>query len=81
VIEKTARTSHAQARNQPPPSAVEPSRERPLFTKRSLCAYLVISPSTLDRLVRAGRLAAHRIGGQVRFDPDDVNEFIDATKE
>lgn len=54
---------------------------RPFFTKRSLCAYLVISPSTLDRLVRAGRLAAHRIGGQVRFDPDEVEEFIAATKE
>ncbi len=53
----------------------------PLFTKKSLCAYLGVSQSTLDRLVGAGKLASCRIGGQVRFRPDDVEEFIVATKE
>jgi excisionase family DNA binding protein len=81
VIEKTTHALQGRAGSQPLPPADEPSRQRPFFTKRSLCAYLVISPSTLDRLVRAGRLAAHRIGGQVRFDPDEVEEFIAATKE
>src|SRR4051812_26856449 len=38
---------------------------RPLFTKKSLCVYLVISQSTLDRLVSAGKLASrpHRWRG------------------
>jgi excisionase family DNA binding protein len=54
---------------------------RPLFTKKSLCVYLVISQSTLDRLVSAGKLASRRIGGEVRFRPDDVENFITATKE
>ncbi len=54
---------------------------RPLFTKKSLCAYLGVSQSTVDRLVSAGKLASCRIGGQVRFRPDDVEDFIAAAKE
>jgi excisionase family DNA binding protein len=53
----------------------------PLFTKKSLCAYLGVSQSTLDRLVSAGKLASCRIGGQVRFRPADVEEFIAAARE
>ena len=52
-----------------------------LFTKRSLSAYLAVSQSTIDRLVGAGKLAACRVGGQVRFRPGDVERFIAASKE
>lgn len=62
-------------------TSVAPAPARPLFTKKSLCAYLGVSQSTLDRLVSAGKLASCRIGGQVRFRPDDVEDFIAATKE
>lgn len=62
----------------PTAAAAEP---RPFYTKRSLCAYLAISPSTLDRLVSAGKLTAHRIGGQVRFRPQDVEEFLAERRE
>lgn len=57
-----------------------PQRERPLFTKKSLCAYLGVSQSTLDRLVSAGQLVSCRIGGQVRFRPADVEAFIAANQ-
>jgi excisionase family DNA binding protein len=53
----------------------------PLYTKKTLCAYLAISPSTLDRLVNAGKLAACRVGGQIRFRPEDVEEFLAAREE
>lgn len=80
MTEKAAQTSPGRKSTQGAQLG-DPRATHPLFTKRSLCAYLAISPSTLDRLVGAGKLAAHRIGGQVRFDPDDVREFIAATKE
>ena len=57
-----------------------PQRDRPLFTKKSLCAYLGVSQSTLDRLVSAGKLVSCRIGGQVRFRPADVEAFIAANQ-
>lgn len=60
--------------------ATAPQRDRPLFTKKSLCAYLGVSQSTLDRLVSAGQLISCRIGGQVRFRPDDVEAFIAANQ-
>jgi excisionase family DNA binding protein len=62
-------------------ASVAPALSRPLFTKKSLCAYLGVSPSTLDRLVSAGTLVSCRIGGQVRFRPDDVENFIARTKD
>jgi excisionase family DNA binding protein len=53
----------------------------PLYTKKTLCAYLAVSPSTLDRLVSAGKLAACRVGGQIRFRPKDVEAFLAAREE
>ena len=39
-------------------------------------AYLALSRSTLQRLVRDKRLVAIRIGAAVRFAPKDLDEFI-----
>jgi excisionase family DNA binding protein len=48
-----------------------------MFDKRTLARYFRVSVDTIDRLVKAGKLPAVRIGNQVRFTLDDVNAFIE----
>lgn len=48
-----------------------------MFDKQTLARYFGVSVDTIDRLVKAGELAAVKIGNQVRFTLDDVDAFID----
>ena len=44
-----------------------------LWTTAEAAQYLGVSEEEVERLVRSGRLAGHRLGGQfLRFNPDDV---------
>ncbi len=54
-----------------------------MFDKQTLARYFRVSVDTIDRLVRAGELAAIKIGNQVRFTLDDVDGFVERhrTKE
>ncbi len=54
-----------------------------MFDKQALARYFRVSVDTIDRLVKAGELAAIKIGNQVRFTLDDVDAFIERhrTKE
>ena len=51
-----------------------------LLTYADVAATLNSSHRTVQRLVAAGRLPAIRIGGTVRFDPDDVTALIQGTR-
>jgi excisionase family DNA binding protein len=47
-----------------------------LMTKREVAERLSISTRTLDRIRSMGEIKAVRVGGQVRFRPEDVEKFI-----
>jgi excisionase family DNA binding protein len=57
--------------------AVNVRVHRQLFDRESLAEYLRLSPDTVDRLVKAGKLPRVRIGHQVRFTLEDVDGFIE----
>jgi excisionase family DNA binding protein len=48
-----------------------------MFDKQTLARYFRVSVDTIDRLVKAGKLPAVRIGNQVRFTLDDVDAFVE----
>lgn len=50
---------------------------QPLLDLKSAAAVLGISPCTLGRAVRAGRIAHRRIGGAIRFTEDDIAEYVE----
>ena len=61
-------------------SPVEPRVYRQLFDRETLADYLRLSTDTIDRLVKADKLACVRIGSQVRFTVDDVDAFLERSR-
>jgi excisionase family DNA binding protein len=51
-----------------------------LLTPTEVMGWLQISRRTLARLVGNGSLPAVRVGGQLRFQPDAVEAFIEANR-
>lgn len=62
---------------QPP---VESRVYRQLFDRETLAEYLRLSTDTVDRLVKANKLACVRIGSQVRFTLEDVEAFLERNR-
>ena len=54
---------------------------RQLLTKAALAKLLCLTTKTLDRLRKAGHLRALRVGGRIRFDPDEVTAYLDRQRE
>ena len=52
----------------------------PLLDLKSAAAVLGISPCTLRRAVRAGKVPHRRVGGVIRFTEDDLAEYIEASR-
>jgi excisionase family DNA binding protein len=59
---------------------VESRVYRQLFDRETLADYLRLSTDTIDRLVRANKLACVRIGSQVRFTLEDVEAFLERNR-
>jgi excisionase family DNA binding protein len=59
---------------------IEPPHLHCLLTRERAAEVLSVSTDTIDRLVRASKLAIVRVGGQVRFKPDDLEAFIDRNR-
>ena len=59
---------------------VEPRVYRQLFDRDTLAHYLRLSTDTIDRLVKANKLACVRIGSQVRFTLEDVEAFLERNR-
>ncbi len=51
-----------------------------LMSTQEVVEYLQISYSTVRRLIYDGSLACHKIRGNLRFCPEDVNRFIESTR-
>ena len=52
-------------------------RIRNFYTVKELAALLVVKPITIYRMVERGQLPAVRIGKSLRFDPADIEVFLD----
>lgn len=51
-----------------------------LLTRKQTAGYLGISPVTLWRHYKAGRIAHRRYGGRIFFHEDDIAEFLERSK-
>jgi excisionase family DNA binding protein len=47
-----------------------------MYTKKEVAEALKVTERTLDRLVATGRIISTKIGRQVRFTEQSVNELI-----
>lgn len=62
------------------PTGGEPMKapKRPMIGTREVCRLLGICRSTLDRIVRQGRINPARFGSRcLRYDPAAIDEFIE----
>jgi excisionase family DNA binding protein len=46
------------------------------MTVRGLAEYLAVSHSTIYKLLRKGHLPFLKVGGQYRFDKDEIDRWI-----
>ena len=53
----------------------------PLLTYRQVAKLLAVSERTIFTLAKRGDLPGVKIGGQVRFDPRDLESFIERQKQ
>ena len=59
-----------------PPSPKRPRVAPPLLTVRATADRLQVAEKTVRRLITAGELPTHRIGGCVRVSEDDLLVFL-----
>ena len=52
----------------------------PLLTKKQVAEVLAVSVDAIDRYCAAGKLAYVRIPAGKRFDPRDLEQFIESRK-
>ena len=52
----------------------------PLLTPPEVAKRLTVSQSVVRRLARSGELPSLKIGGSRRFDPADVDAYVNAQK-
>ncbi len=52
----------------------------PLLSVKKVAEYLGISESGIYRLCRAGDLVGVKVGGRTLFEPNEVRQFIEASR-
>jgi len=52
-----------------------------MLTKKQVMEQLNISLSTIDRLIRGGKLPSHKMGKAVRIKQSDVERYIEETRQ
>jgi excisionase family DNA binding protein len=57
------------------------ARTIPIFhTREQVAKRLLISQRSVDRMIKAGELRAHKIGGQVRISEEDFLAYVASTR-
>jgi excisionase family DNA binding protein len=83
--EHPSRRFPANALSQPNDQAMAARKKTPtsapLLDTEALCALLLVSRDTIYRLVGRGELPFLKIGGQLRFRMDDVEEYVTRCRE
>jgi excisionase family DNA binding protein len=54
--------------------------DAPMLTVADVRSRLNVSISTVRRLIRERKLPAYRVGGSLRFKPEEVAAYIDAQR-
>lgn len=49
---------------------------QPLWTKKQAADYLSISLRTLDRVRDLGAIGWVEVGGQIRFEPEEIRNYV-----
>ncbi|MBT3787419.1 MAG: helix-turn-helix domain-containing protein [Alphaproteobacteria bacterium] len=57
-----------------------PSSPSPVLSPKDAARLLGISSRTLARLVKRREIAFVRVGGSLRFKPDDLRAFVDQNR-
>ena len=52
----------------------------PLLTIDEVCSWLNVSISTVRRLIRDAKLPAYRVGGRLRFKPEELAAYVDSQR-
>ncbi len=60
----------------PSDDRIEPETEPGLWTVERVAEYLGVASKTVRRLMEQGELTWVRVGGQIRFRPEDVQAFL-----
>ena len=71
-----AKRAAAPAKRPGPYRQVPRRRANELLKTREAAAYLKVGVTTLRELVKAGKVHPLRLGGELRFDPDDLEGAI-----
>jgi excisionase family DNA binding protein len=50
------------------------------YTVKTLAEKLAVKPLTIYRLIANGKLPAMKIGGSIRFDPADIDAFLQTVR-
>jgi excisionase family DNA binding protein len=50
------------------------------YTVKALADRLAITPMTVYRMAKQGKLPATRIGGSIRFRPEDIEAFLETVR-
>jgi len=50
--------------------------EKELLTVKEVAEWLRVTPITVYRMVKQGRLKVHHVGKQLRFRREDINAFL-----
>jgi len=64
----------------PYPPAQITVNESKLFTRKQAAAYLQVTPNTISRYVRQGKLLPAIINGKYRFFESDLMKFLESKK-
>jgi excisionase family DNA binding protein len=62
-------------------SEITLTEHRPWFTTDTLAAYLQVSDRMIRKWVAEGRLRSYKLDGCRRFDPGDVERFIQGMRD
>jgi excisionase family DNA binding protein len=57
------------------------TEQRPWFTTDTLAAYLHVSDRMIRKWVAEGRLRSYKLDGCRRFDPSDVDRFVEGMRD
>jgi excisionase family DNA binding protein len=71
-----AKRAAAPVKKPGPYRQVPRSRANELLKTGEAAAYLKVSKTTLRELIRNGKVHPMRLGGQLRFDPDDLEGAV-----
>ena len=51
------------------------------MNKKDVAALLKISTRTVDRMMERGDIPFHKVGNSVRFDTEDIEEYLKRVKK